>query len=95
MPHARCWPWKTQSTDEEDVLDIVQDNPSTSTRRHISSATGRRFLSAVWRTLRENQLYNFLVQPGQWLKPGDKHLRLQFCQWVLHKTVDTPQFLWL
>jgi hypothetical protein len=27
------------------------------------------------------------------LQPGDKHLRLQFCGWVIHKTVETPQFL--
>jgi hypothetical protein len=73
---------------EEDVLDIVHHNPSASTR-HISSETGRLYQS----TLRENQLHPFHVQLVQGLQPGDKHLRLQFSRWVLHKTVDTPQFL--
>jgi hypothetical protein len=29
----------------------------------------------------------------QELQPRNKHLRHQFVRWVLHKTVDTPQFL--
>jgi hypothetical protein len=51
------------------------------------------FLSALWRTLRDSQLCHFHVQPVQDLQPGDKYLRLQFSRWVLHKTVDTLQFL--
>jgi hypothetical protein len=90
MVHARAGCGRLNVRDEEDVLDVVQDNSNT---RHISSATGRLSRSAVWHTLCENQFYTFHLQPEQGLRPGDKHLRLQFSRWVLHKTVDTPQFL--
>jgi hypothetical protein len=92
MPHARAGPGRRRVRDEEDVLDIVRDNPSTSTR-HIPSARERRSEGEVWRTLRENKLYTFQVQPIQELQRGDKHLRLQSSRWVLHKIVDTTQFL--
>jgi hypothetical protein len=46
---------------EEDVVHIVQDNPSASTCR-ISSAVDSSQI-AVWHTPGENQLYPFQVQP--------------------------------
>jgi predicted nucleotidyltransferase len=52
--------------DEEDVLNIVHNYPSTSTR-HISSATGQLSQRAAWRTVSENKLCPFHVQPVQGL----------------------------
>jgi hypothetical protein len=77
---------------DEDVLGIIHDNQSIITR-HISSATGRLSLSAVCRTLHENQLYPFHVQPTLGLQPGEKHLHLQYSRCVLHNIVETPHFL--
>jgi hypothetical protein len=92
MPHTLAGCGRRNVRDEEDVLDIVHDNPSTS-RRHICPTTGRLSESAVWRTLRENQLFPFHVQPVQGLQPGDKHLHLKFSWWLLYRIVDTTQFL--
>jgi hypothetical protein len=50
-------------------------------------------MSSVQRALHENQLYPFRIQPVQVLQPENKHLCLQFMQWVLQETVETPQFL--
>lgn len=61
--------------EEEKVLDIEHDNPSTSTRQ-ISSPTGHS-QSGV---LHENQSYPFLIQPAKLLQPGEKRLHLQFSQ---------------
>jgi hypothetical protein len=94
MQQARAGRGRRSVRDEESVLGTVHDNPSTGTR-NISSGTGRLPQSAVWHILRENQLCTFHVQPVQELQVGDKHLRLQFSRWVLHKIVDIPQFLWL
>jgi hypothetical protein len=56
--------------DDEAVLDAVNGNPSSSTRR-IASQTGLS-QSAVWRVLRKNSLHPFHLQPVQGLQPGDK-----------------------
>jgi hypothetical protein len=77
--------------DDEVVLDAVNDNPSSSTRR-IESQTGLS-QSAVWRVLRENSLNPFHLQPVQGLQPRDKERRLDYCRWLLHRVVDEPDFL--
>jgi hypothetical protein len=92
MPRAPVGRGRRNVRDEEDVLAIVHDNTSTSTRQD-SSVSGRLSQGAAWRTLHENQLHSFHVQPVEGLQPEDKHLRLQFSGWVLHMIVDTPQFL--
>ncbi|KAJ8982495.1 hypothetical protein NQ317_019279 [Molorchus minor] len=43
---------------EEEVLDIVEDDPSTSTRE-IARQVNVSQHKVVWKTLRENQLYPF------------------------------------
>jgi hypothetical protein len=91
-PHARAGSGRCSVRYEEDVLHIVKNNPSTSTRQ-ISSPTGRLPQLAVWRTLRENQCYPFHVQSAQGLQPGSNHSLVQFSRLVVHKIVDTPQFL--
>jgi hypothetical protein len=76
--------------DDEVLLDAVNDNPSSSTRR-IASQTGLS-QSAVWRVLRESSLHPFYLQPVQVLQPGDKERRLEYCRWLLHRVVDEPDF---
>jgi hypothetical protein len=61
----------------EEVLDAVHANPSTSTHP-IAHETGLS-LSIVWHTLHEEQLYPFHVQLAQGLQPGDNNLCVQFC----------------
>jgi hypothetical protein len=77
--------------DDEVLLDAVNDNSSSTTRR-IASQTGLS-QSAEWRVLRENGLHPFHLQPVQGLKSGDKERRLEYCRWLLHRVVDEPDFL--
>jgi hypothetical protein len=87
--HAGCG--RRNVTDDEVVLDAVNNNPSSSTRR-IASQTGL-CQSAVWHMLRENSLHPFHLQPVQELQPGDKERRLECRGWSLHRVVDETDFL--
>jgi hypothetical protein len=59
MLHSLLGHERSNAWDEEEVLDIVHDNPPTSTR-HVSYAT-RLSQTAGWRALLENQSYPFHV----------------------------------
>ena len=66
--------------EEENILDAVERIPRASTRR-----LARRFgvsQSMAWRTLHENGLHPYHLQQVQHLQPGDRALRLQFCNWL-------------
>jgi hypothetical protein len=65
MTHAVADRGRRNVRDEEDVLDTVQANLSTSTGHFI--ATGRLTQRAAWRTVSENALYTFHVQRVQGL----------------------------
>ena len=65
---------------QENVLDMVQHSPTTSTRR-LSTRLGVS-RTRVWRTLHEDGLYPFHPQPVQNLHPGDSAMRLEFCHWL-------------
>jgi hypothetical protein len=58
---------RTDVKDDEVVLDAVNDNPSSSTRR-IASQIGFS-QSTVWSVLRENSLHTSHLQPVQGLQP--------------------------
>lgn len=75
---------------EEQILNLADENPSTSTRR-IARQTGVSN-RIVWRTLRENQLYPFHVQRVQALQPQDHPLRVDFCRWFLQQHDEIPNF---
>jgi hypothetical protein len=62
---------------DEDVLDIVHDNPTTS-RHHISSATERLSQRAAWLTVRQNKLYPFPFTTSANVTAGYKYLHPQF-----------------
>jgi len=70
---------RTQNMEEqENILDMVQRSPTTSTRR-LSARIGVS-RTRVWRTFHEDGLYPFHPQPVQNLHPGDSAMRLEFCQ---------------
>lgn len=68
---------------EEEILDEVENNPSTSTRAvahrlHTNSST-------VWNVLNRQLLYPYHLQKVQVLHPTDPPLRVDFCLWVLRR----------
>ena len=71
---------KKNMEEHENILDIVQRSPTTSTRR-LSARIGVS-RTRVWRTLHEDGLYTFHPQPVQNLHPGDIAVRLEFCHWL-------------
>jgi len=76
---------------EEEVLQRVAEEPSSSTR-HIAKAMNTSNAS-VWRVLHEQQLYPYHFQKVQGLTAADYHPRVQFCQWLLHQIAAQPNFL--
>jgi hypothetical protein len=71
MTHALAGRRRRNVRDEGVVLEIVRDNPPTSTR-HTPSATGRLSHRATKRTVLENKLYLVHEQPVQGLQQGTK-----------------------
>lgn len=76
---------------EEDVLQMFERNPSTSTR-----VVGRELgcgKSTVWRILNGEGLYPFKLQKVQALKPADYPRRVDFSRWFLHMDIQDQMFL--
>lgn len=78
---------------EENVLDMIEEDPSTSTRKisntlNVSNKT-------VWKILKDNLLYPYHMQRVQALIPTDFPPRIAFCQWLLTTLVQIPQLLTL
>lgn len=73
---------------EEDILEMVDNNPTTSTRR-MASELGTDHMT-VWRVLHEQLLYPFHVQKVQALNPNDYPRRYEFCQWVINQLAVNP-----
>jgi hypothetical protein len=68
----------------------VEEN-SSSTRQLASQFQVSQFV--VCRTLKEQGLHPYHVQRLQTLQPNDYIRRQEFCEWVLQKCVDQPDFL--
>jgi hypothetical protein len=47
----------------------------------------------IWRTLHEQGLHRYHLQRVQHLKPEDPPRRIAFCQWLLQKIDEEPNFL--
>jgi hypothetical protein len=75
---------------EEDVLDTVEVNPRSSTRR--IAAGNHTSQSTVSRILRRGRLHAFHYQPVQSLFLPDRPARLQFYQWFLDQQARDPMF---
>ena len=71
---------KQNMEEQENVLDMVERSPATSTRR-LSARIGVS-RTRVWRTLHEDGLYLFHQQNVQNLHTGDSVMRLEFCHWL-------------
>lgn len=76
---------------EERVIDAVHAEPGTSTRRlerrlHVS----RTMINKITRT---EKLHPYHKQRVQDLEGGDRELRLHFCQMMIRKDEDDPDFL--
>lgn len=75
---------------EVDILRRVEENPGISTRR--LSAQININASLIWRTLHEQQLYPYHIQRVQALSAPDYAARRVFCQWILTKFAENPNF---
>nr|CAH7727978.1 unnamed protein product [Callosobruchus chinensis] len=72
---------------EEAVLNEIERNPETSTRKiahqlNITHVT-------VWQILRHQQLYPYHMQRVQALIPRDLPLRVDFCDWLVTSHFST------
>uniref|UniRef100_V5GM36 DUF4817 domain-containing protein n=1 Tax=Anoplophora glabripennis TaxID=217634 RepID=V5GM36_ANOGL len=75
---------------EEEILDIVEENPTTSTRKISHQVNVSQ--SKVWQTFREKQLYPFHIQRAHALLPEDHPKRVQFCEWLLQQNNASENF---
>lgn len=76
---------------DEEILDIVEDNPHISTRR-IAARIGVS-QSLVTRVLHQDDLYPYHQTPVQELKPEDYPKRVNFCRLMLQRNLRDPFFL--
>ncbi|GBL98232.1 hypothetical protein AVEN_174043-1 [Araneus ventricosus] len=75
---------------EEDILDVVDDQSSTSARAvarqlHVSHSTTRR-------VLKDERLHSYPVQRVQELTQRDYPRRVEFALWFLKKSAVNPDF---
>ena len=77
--------------EEENILDIVQRSPLTSTRR-VARRLGVT-LSMVWRTLLANELYLYHLKEVKYLEPQDYAHRVEFCTWLNGNGREFPALL--
>lgn len=75
---------------EERVLKRVEKYPETSIKR-IAATEGINY-SLAWLILHEQLLHPHHLQRVQVLTPPDHYARLEFCQWLLKKCIENPQF---
>lgn len=92
--HNAGRPRSTRSVNlEERVLQMVDINPSISTRR-----LGQAFnvsQSSTWRILNDDGLYPYHLQPVQALQQNDPAHRLRFCQWLTAQpNIGRENFAW-
>jgi hypothetical protein len=76
---------------EPEILQAVEEEPNVTCRRlalrmGVSSFT-------IWRTLHEQGLHPYHLQRVQHLKPEGPPRRIAFCQWLLQKIDEEPNFL--
>lgn len=76
---------------EEAVLNRVEENPETSTRKIAEEVNASQ--QTVLRILHDQQLYPYHIQRVQALLPRDFPQRIRFCQWFLQKIAENQRFL--
>lgn len=75
---------------EEAVLNEIDENPTTSTRRIAHNLNLSH--STVWRILKRQLLYPYHIQRVQALLPRDFPPRLAFCRWMQDQIAQNPEF---
>ena len=73
----------------ESVLEVVRNDPSTSTRRIVGVSH-----ASVWRILSKEQLHPYHLTPVQELLPSDYPLRVTFCEWLQNAMISNLKILW-
>lgn len=76
---------------EENILDIIEENPSTSTRK-IALQLGGISNKVVLQTLTEQLLYPYHLQRVQEILPTDTIARVMYSQWIIDQYVNDPLF---
>lgn len=76
---------------EEAVLNEIEQNPDTSTRKIANLLNISHKL--VWKILRDQQLYPYHIQRVQALLPRDFPQRVAYCNWVSEQRAVFPEFL--
>ena len=84
--HVGC-PWNV----DDEVLAIVEQNPSTSTRA-IAAQVGIS-QSAIWKVTNSIGLHPYHLHKVQGLVDGDYQRRVNFCDWDTQQTNHEPDFL--
>lgn len=81
--HDRGRPRDVANAHEDEVLQLIEESPGTSTRR-IGLQTG---LSATtsWRILKRHSLHPYHLQKVQGLLPADFNPRVEFCRNILRR----------
>lgn len=90
VPGTRGGEGRPQTTDEDVVLQQVTEDPSTSVRL-IQSRTGIP-KSSAHRVLKRNRYHPYHIQRVQTLLTSDYARRVQFCQRMLEKNREDPDF---
>jgi hypothetical protein len=76
---------------EPEILHAVEEETNVSCRRPALRMGVSSFI--IWRTLHEQGLRPYHFQRVQHLKPEDPPRRIAFCQWLLQKIDEEPNFL--
>lgn len=76
---------------EEQVLNEIEDSPTTSTRKIAHTLNISH--STVWRILKKYLLYPYHIQRVQALLPDDFPRRVALCRWMQESIGHNPRFL--
>lgn len=90
VPGSRKSSGRPSIVDDDTILNEVEDNPSVSTRM-IELMTGIS-KSSAHRILKKHQYHPYHIQRVQHLLPRDYQARVEFCQQMLLKHTENPDF---
>lgn len=83
-------PTRLDPIQEEDVLEAVENDPSTSTRK--LAAEFRLSHSKIWKILNQNSFHPFHLLKVQTLLERDYQPRIDFCNWFMNKIRHDANF---
>jgi len=80
-----------RSSRDEDVMDLVEANPSISTRRAATQIGVSK--NYAWRVMKNAGIHPYHFQKVQALKEIDYASRITFCDWVIRSYEQDPRLL--